>query len=161
MSGDDICRLEPDVVQAAANDRWTDSLRRHTGECADCAAAANIAAWMQKFAMLPDRQHALPDPQVMRLKAMLLRQSVAAERAARPLNILQVLAYGVVAAGWAALVTWKWSAFEQWITSFTPASIAGAAAGSGAALSASFLLTVFALASMTVMLALHTILAEE
>lgn len=161
MNANDICRLEPDVVEAAANDRWTDSLRRHVGECADCAAAADTAAWMQKFAMLPDREHALPDPQVMRLKAMLLRQSVAAERAARPLNLLQVLAYGVVAAGWAAMVTWKWSALEQWILSVTPTSIVGAAAGTGSALSASFLLTVFVLASMTVLLAMHTIIAED
>ena len=158
---DDVCRLEPDVVQASVNDRWTDSLRRHIGECPDCAAAADISAWMQKFAMVPDREHMLPDPQVLRLKAILLRQSVAAERAARPLNILQVFAYGVVAAGWAAMLTWKWSALEQWIASLSPSAMVGAAAGQGAAISASFLMSVILLASMTVVLAMHTIIADD
>jgi hypothetical protein len=155
------CRYEPDVLRAAEEDRWTDSLRRHLTECDECIATASVAPWMSRFARISDRDHILPDPSVVWLKAKLLQGTVDVGRASRPLDIVQMLAYFVVAGGWAGLLTWRWNAVEAWIRSFTPAGLLTTAATRTGSLSMSFFAMVFVLASMTVMLALHTILAEE
>jgi putative intracellular protease/amidase len=157
------CRHEQDVLRAAAEDRWTETLRRHLTECDECVATAAAAPWMSRFARISDREHILPDPSVVWLKAKLLQGTVDAVRVARPLDMAQIFAYIVVAGGWAGLLTWRWDAVAAWLRSFTPSGLvttAAAVSGSGS-LSMSFFAMVFVLASMTVMLALHTILAEE
>jgi hypothetical protein len=153
------CRYERDIIRAAEEDRWTDSLRGHLTECDDCIAAVSVAPWMNRFARISDREHILPDPSVVWLKAKLLQGTVDAGRVSRPLDVAQMLAYLVVAGGWAGLMTWRWHDIETWLRSFTPTAIVTTAAR--AELSMSFFALVFVLASMTVMLALHTILAEE
>ena len=155
------CRHEPEVRRAAEEDRWTDSLRRHLTECDECIATASVSPWMRSFARISDREHILPDPSVVWLKAKLLQGTVDVGRASRPLDIVQMLAYFVVAGGWAGLLTWRWNAVEAWMRSFTPATLVNTAATRAGSLSMSFFAMVFVLASMTVMLALHTILAEE
>lgn len=154
------CRLEPDVLRAAEENRWTDAQRRHVAECEECAAAASVAGWMSDFARVDERRHPLPDPAVLWLKAQVLRGSTAVERASRPMTFAQTAAYFVVATGWATLLTWKWSAVVNWLESLRPShfSITGAEA---ATLSGTFLLAVLLLSSMTIVLALHSILAEE
>ncbi len=153
------CRFEPRVMEAASNDHWTDPLREHVAACKECAAVAEVAPWISRFAKIRDREHMLPDPAVLWLKAQLLRSSAAAERVARPMNQVQLLAYVLVAAGWAALLTWKWDAMLRWLESMTPGGMFAAAGGN--VISVSFLLTVLILGSMTVVVAVHTILAEE
>jgi hypothetical protein len=157
----DRCRHEAHVQRAAAENNWTEALRVHVGSCEDCAAAAAVAPFMNRFARTNERQHRLPDASVVWLKAQLLRGTVMAERVSRPLNILQVVAYVVVAGGWAALVTWKWAELQNWMLTFTPRYVVGGLAGTQTAISGPLMLAVVVLASMTVMLALHTILAEE
>ena len=75
----------------------------------------------------------------------------------------QIAAYLIIAAGWAALLTWKWSALVAWMNVLNPGRMAAGAAGaSGAAtLSMTVLVTLVLLASATVMVAFHSILAEE
>ncbi len=157
----DICRHEPQVRRAAADDRWTDALREHVKSCEECAIAAVAAPFMSRLARIDERQRKLPDPSVVWLKAQLLGGSAVADRVARPLNIVQFISYGVVAAGWAALLTWKWSDLQRWIGSLTPSGLAAGLSGGGASLSGAFLAGLVALATVTVMLAFHTILAEE
>ena len=152
------CRWEADVLRSASSDRWPDNLRRHLAECNDCAATAAVAPWMSRFASSSERQHTLPDPSIVWLKAKLLRGSVDAARAARPLDIVQIIAYLVVASGWAAVMTWKWDAIQAWMHSFGPATVVN---GGASSLSMSFFAMIFALGSMTVMVALHTIMAED
>lgn len=156
----DVCRREPDVRHAAETDGWTDELREHAARCADCAAAAAVAPWMTSFARMPDREHILPDPSVVWLKAQLLRNTIAVERATRPMSALQIASYLIVAAGWAALLTYKWEAIEALITRFSPRGIVMAGAG-GMSLSMSAVAAFVILSSLTLALALHTILAEE
>jgi hypothetical protein len=124
---------------------------------------AAVDPWMQKFAKTPDRQHALPDPAVVWLKAQLLRNTMAAERVSRPMNAIQIAAYVVVGIAWAALLTWKWEAMQTWFLSLNPSQwLSGTVATSGAtSLSFGFFITVLMLASATVVLALHTVLAED
>lgn len=157
----ETCRHETHVQRAAAENNWTESLRAHVATCEDCAAAAAVAPFMYRFARTNERQSRLPDASVVWLKAQLLRGTIMAERVSRPLNILQIVAYVLVAGGWAALVTWKWAELQSWMLSFTPKSVVGGLAGTQTVVSAPLMLAVVVLTSMTVMLALHTILAEE
>ncbi|HEY0157695.1 MAG TPA: hypothetical protein VGF28_10460 [Thermoanaerobaculia bacterium] len=156
----EACRFEADVLRAAQEDRWTDSLRAHLSGCDDCVAAVAVAPWMTRFARIGDREHMLPDPSVLWLKAKLLQGTIDANRAARPMDVVQMIAYVVVAGGWATVLLWRWSAIEAWMHRLTPAGMVQSVARAES-LSMSFFAILFVLASMTVMLALHTILAEE
>ena len=124
---------------------------------------AEVHLWMQKFARLDDRRGPLPDANTLWVKARLMQSAAAMERAGRPITRVQIAAYLVVAGGWAAIVTWKWNALSAWINSFTPAHLIMGTVDARAAhsLSLTFLMALIALASVTVMLAFHTILAEE
>jgi hypothetical protein len=156
----EACRRQPEIVRAAKGDDWTEALRRHLTECDDCVAAVAVAPWMDRFARLSVREHILPDPSVVWLKAKLLQGTVDAGRASRPLDLAQMLAYLVVAGGWAGVLTWRWNAVEHWLRSFTPGGLI-ATATTAESLSMSFFAIIFVLASMTVTLTLHTILAED
>jgi hypothetical protein len=156
----DACRYESAILHAAEEDQWTEELRAHLGGCDDCIAAASVAPWMSRFERISDREHLLPDPSVIWLKAKLMQGTFDVNRATRPMDMVQMLAYLVVAAGWAALLTWRWSSVELWIRGLTPTGFVEGAARAEQ-LSMSFFALIFVLASMTVMLALHTILAEE
>ena len=154
------CRHETHVIRAASEDRWTEALREHVPTCAGCTAAVAAAPFMRRISRIDARQRKLPDPAVLWLKAQLLRSSAIADRAMRPLNIAQMTAYAAVAAGWAALLTWRWPDLQRWLLTLTPTQMAQGVAHSSS-LSITFLLTIVILASTTVMLALHTILAED
>ncbi|HYC61534.1 MAG TPA: hypothetical protein VEK79_18410 [Thermoanaerobaculia bacterium] len=154
------CRYESEIIRAAEEDRWTDALREHLRGCDDCVAAASAAPWMDRFAHISDREHILPDPSVVWLKAKLLQTTADANRASRPIDTVQMIAYAIVAAGWAGLVMWRWDDIERWVRSFSPTGLIESAARAEQ-VSLSFFGMVFVLASMTVMLALHTILAED
>jgi hypothetical protein len=160
MNATTSCRREADVLRAAREDSWPDALRRHLAECDDCATTAAVAPWMTTFARIGDREHRLPDPSIVWLKARLLQGSAEAARATRPLTIVQIVSYMVVAGGWAAVLTWKWNALQTWLHSLTPTGLISNSANAQS-LSLSFFALVIVLASMTVMLALHTIMAEE
>jgi hypothetical protein len=156
----DVCRYEPEILRAAAEDRWTESLRDHLRDCDSCIAAAAVAPWMGRFARISDRDHILPDPSIVWLKAKLFQGNADAGRAGRPLDIVQMLAYMVVAGGWAALLTWRWDRVEAWLHRLPPSGMIASAARADS-LSMSFFALLFILGSMTVTLALHTILADE
>lgn len=121
-----------------------------------------VAAWMEQFAAMPDREHVLPDPSVIWLKARVLQSAKAVERASRPITTAQIASYLVVAGCWAAVLTWKWAALHTWMNGFSPSNIVlGAAAQATSPLSLTFLMTLVMLGSATVIVAMHSILAEE
>lgn len=156
----EACRFEPQMLRAAQEDRWTESLREHLGDCDDCVAAISVAPWMTQFSRISDREHILPDPSVIWLKAKLLQNTVDVNRVTRPMDAVQLLSYVVVAGGWAGVLLWKWKEVEAWMRTLTPTGMVESVAGVES-LSVSFFALVLVLASMTVMLALHTILADE
>lgn len=158
------CDRERQVIEAAVENRLAGELRSHVESCAECRAAAAAAGWMERFARIEDREHILPDPAMVWLKAQLLGGKAAVQRATRPITAVQMIAYGVVAAAWAGLLTWKWSALQNWLLTLTPAHFLAGVSGGGAgaaSLSLTFFALVLVLSSVTVLLALHTILAEE
>ena len=156
----DACRFERDTVAAAKSGQWTDALRAHVATCDDCTATASVGAWMDLLGRTDERQQKLPDPSVVWLKSQILRGTAAAERVSRPVTIAQVLAYFFVAAGWAGFLSWKWEFVLRWMNGFSTEHFAVQAA-SGSGVSISMLITLFMLSSITVLVALHTILAEE
>ena len=119
--------------------------------------------WMQQFAAIEDRQHALPDPAVIWLKARVLQSAKEVQRAARPVTIAQIGAYAAIATCWTVLLTWKWSAIHAWLTAIQPSHIVlgAATAGQTAPITIPFLATLLLLGAATVALAMHTILSEE
>ena len=124
--------------------------REFVASCEECSAAAVVDPWMKRFASVSDREHILPHPSIVWLKAQVMRNTAEVARASRPMTVVQWMSYLVVAAGWAALLTWKWESVQALIKPFdSPFSS----------------LTTFAmllvLATFTVTLALTTILAEE
>jgi hypothetical protein len=155
----DICRRESEVRKG----EWSDELRAHAETCADCAAAMAVSPWMASFAAMPDREHILPDPSVVWIKAQLLRDIATADRATRPMTSIQTSAYLIVAACWAGVMTWKWDVITVWLHRLTPGRfVLGASTDAAASsMSMTFLMALVVLASLTIMLALHTILAEE
>jgi len=159
------CRFEPHVLAAIAGDRWTESLREHVAVCDECAACVAAAPWMSELAGTNEREHVLPDPSIIWLKAQILRSTATVDRVSRPITSMQIASYLIVAACWAALLTWKWSALQAWMESLTPRHIllgtAAASSAGSASLSVTFFVTIIVLASATVMVALQTILAEE
>jgi hypothetical protein len=111
---------------------------------------------------MDERTHVLPDPAVLWLKAKVLQTSAAVERAALPITRLQIAAYLIIAAGWAAILTWKSAALQAWLNHFSPGHlILGATGAETTSLSISVLVAIIALASASVGVAMHTILAEE
>ena len=156
----DPCPHEQAVMSADRDGSWTTALRTHVADCETCAAASSVGGWMKRFSALSERQHALPDPSVVWLKAQLMRAPLDAARASRPLNVIQMMAYFAVAAGWAAMLTWKWNAVMTLLSRLTPAGLVASAARAET-LSISFFATLLVLGSVTVMVALHTIIAEE
>lgn len=153
------CRHESAALRAGATGQWTDALRQHVLECEDCAAALAVAPWMAELGAQDVRERPLPDPAIVWMKAQLLRGSAGIERAARPLQIAQLSAYFVVAGGWAALLTWKWSVVQSWVRDFSASHLMQSAASGS--LSLSFFAVLLMLSSLTILLALHTILAED
>jgi hypothetical protein len=158
----DHCRYELDVTRAAREGRWTEALQSHLASCEDCQAAASVAGFMEMLAEDDVRVRALPSASAVWLKAQLLRDTLAAERISRPFTVFQWLAYFVVASGWAGLMTWKWDVVRQWLLSFTPTRVIQSASGLTApSIPLAFYAGIVVLASLTMFLALHTILAEE
>ena len=120
------------------------------------------AEWMERFAAIDDREHVLPDPSVIWLKARVLQTAKDVQRASRPITVAQISAYAFIAACWTILLTWKWAALQAWMTTFEPRHILiGGAATQQAPLSIPFLMTFLVLAGVTVALGMHTILVEE
>jgi len=155
----EACRYEADVIYAAANDAWSESLRAHVASCEECAATAAVGPWMSGFARIDERERPLPDPAVLWLKAKLMQGSNTMERATQPITRLQIAAYLVIASGWAALLMWKGSALMAWFDAFKPNRIVSVPVP--ATLSITVLFAAVGLLSATVMLAFHTVLAEE
>lgn len=148
------CRFEPEVVRGVHDDRWTESLRRHLLECDHCVAAASVAPWMSRFGRISEREHLLPDPQIVWRKARLLQPSSDVTQVSRPMNVVQLVAYLFVAGGWTVLLTRKWPVVESWLHGLTPVNLLENVAA-GQSLSICFFAFLFVLASITVMLVMR------
>lgn len=145
------CPHEAHVVYAATANAWTSSTREHVASCQACAAAAAVAPFMDRLAGSDLPQPVLPDPALLWLRSQLPAPAVAA-RVGRPVQVVQIICYLVVTAGWLGLLASKWSALEAWISSFAPVTGTSTLFPS---------IAVLLLSSLAVTLALHAVLADE
>ena len=118
-----------------------------------------VDLWMKQFAAIDDRTHALPDPSVIWLKAKLFQSANEVERATRPLAVIEIAAQAMIAACWAAMIVWKWGAIVTWFEGLTPRGVLAGAAQS--TISLPFIMSVAILGFATVMVAMHSVFAEE
>ncbi len=103
-----LCPNEADVLRAAREDEWSESLRAHMAECARCRDLVQVGTFMSKLSAAEDRQTPLPDPELVWLKAQVLARQAQKERALKPLLVAEALGQAVAALGVGALLTWKW-----------------------------------------------------
>ena len=149
------CEREMELIGALRRGDLPDDLRDHARSCADCSEAAKVSVWMNALASSAGRQSAPPDPTVLYLKAQIMATLPGEQRTLQPLHLLQRVAFALVGLGWAVRLTWKWDAIQN--LSFDRA-LAGAIGG--AALSPSLIALVFALGCATILVTVHTALAE-
>lgn len=103
MNGMPGCERESEVRHAAHAGLWADELRAHAAVCPSCAEEMLVAA---AFAAddLPTDHRPLPNAAIVWWKAEARRKQQVAQRATRPIRILD-MASGIVAAAAAALLT--------------------------------------------------------
>jgi hypothetical protein len=121
------------------------------------ALEIEVDTWMRQFAAIDDREHALPDPSIIWLKAKVLQSAKEVARASRAVTPVEIISQASVASLWAALLTWKWDAISSWFVSFSSRDVLFAAPS----VNLPFVMTLAVLTGITVMVAMHSILVEE
>ena len=100
------CPFAVAVLEAARNGQWSESLRSHVCECAQCAETARVAMWMGNVASHLGRDETAPDPTYIWLKAEIeKREQDAARMSLRELAAQTVLNLALTLAAAAALLS--------------------------------------------------------
>jgi hypothetical protein len=101
------------MISAVQTDTWTDVLRMHLSNCADCQETVRIAALMYSLAASEDSPHPLPDSKVIWLKAQLAQRRASAAEALKPVETFQRVAWGVSALALVFGLLAKWALLER------------------------------------------------
>lgn len=149
------CEREMELIGALRRGDLSAELRDHARGCGACSEAAKVSVWMNSLASATERTAAQIDPMVLFLKAQILATLPGEQRGLQPLHLLQRAAFALVGLGWAVLLTWKWDAIEAFSVDRALAGAIG-----GAAFSPSLIAVVFALGCATILVTVHTVLAE-
>ena len=75
------CPEEAGVLEAVRSREWDRTLESHLVDCATCRETARAAQWMHTFAESHEASRALPDPELVWLKAQLSRKQAEGDRA--------------------------------------------------------------------------------
>ena len=151
------CPREILVLDAVRTGEWTPALRQHVASCEECAAAADVAQWMEGFASNGVPRRNLPDPALLWLQAQLPPPANVAQKVGRPVKVVQIAAYFIAVGASTVLLVRHWNALQAWVSSFTAAGIVETPWHSSIPL----LLFAFSITSFAATLAVHTILADE
>lgn len=149
------CDREMELIGALRRGELPADLRDHARGCGACSEAANVSVWMNSLCSTMERSIPAADPMVVYLKAQLLASLPREQRELQPLHLLQRAAFAAVALAWAVLLTWKWDAIQSFSVDRALAGAIG-----GAVLSPSLIALVFALGCVTILVTVHTALAE-
>ena len=149
--------FEHRITLAVLGGRLDDETRAHLGACRECREFGRVIRFMN---LLSTETAEAPDPHVVWLKAQLLRTRHRTEQVASTLTRIQQWVWALVGVAWAIAVGAKWDVISGWMEDFDLSTVViSSATGSG--LSLSYLLFVGALMSITLMLAIHQMFAEE
>ena len=102
------CPHEADVLQAAREDEWNESLKDHAEECARCRDLLQVATFMKRLDAAEEKQARLPDPELVWLKAQVLARQAQKDRALKPLILAEGVGQATAALAVGAFLTWKW-----------------------------------------------------
>jgi hypothetical protein len=108
------CPQENAVARAVRSGVWNQSLEAHVRECETCSGVRNAALWMQKL-VSSEKASAqaasnLPDPRIVWLRAQIGERRVAAERAQKIAQWLEIGCTMIFCAGAGIWVAWNWGA---------------------------------------------------
>ena len=100
------CEQEDAVIRAARGGAWGDGLRDHLAVCPACADAELVAEFLiEESRAAPDSP--LPDPGTVWWKAQLRARRAAAERATRPIRIVERVAWACGLGSLVAAAIWQ------------------------------------------------------
>ena len=102
-------------------DLWKGSVQGHVAECAICREMVLTSRWMHTLAQRSEEKFTLPDANLLWWRAHLSQKQAEAERAQKPLEVIEVVSEAAIAlaaialalAGW---LTWNWSEVPGVIT---------------------------------------------
>ena len=120
-----------------------------------------ISSVLKRVAAEAPRRRELPDAHHFWITSQLMPNRAVQERVSRPMGVLQVLAYTVVAICWAGLITWKWPQIQNWVQGPDVTGRLLDAASGAASVSFSMVFLVGGLLAITRVVIMHSVLAEE
>lgn len=104
MSGE-TCQYESAVIEMTRSGQWSESLRAHVCECAECAESGRVTEWMGCVATQLGRNQPASDPTYIWLKAEIERRVIEAGPISRHgLGALDLLSLALGLAGAAAVL---------------------------------------------------------
>ncbi len=112
------CAHEKEVARALQSD-WTPALRAHAAECPVCSEVALVSGFLQTEAELARAEAVLPDPGRIWRKAQLASRQAAAERALRPIALMEKLTLVCVVLVFGVAFLWNWQRIVAWLGRLT------------------------------------------
>lgn len=108
------CTQEEAVVQAAHSGDWSEPLRSHAARCPICSEVALVSSFLRIEAESARAEAVLPDPGRIWWKAQLAARREAAERALRPIALMEKLAVACGALCLGIAFFWQWPRISSW-----------------------------------------------
>jgi sterol desaturase/sphingolipid hydroxylase (fatty acid hydroxylase superfamily) len=107
------CIHEEEVARAARSGDWPAALRAHANDCPVCSEVALVSAFLQTEAESARTEAVLPDASRIWRKAQWASEQAVAERALRPIALMEKLAIACGVLVFAALL-WNWQSIFAW-----------------------------------------------
>ncbi len=113
------CLHERQMTKAAATNQWNEETRAHLATCDVCQEVLRVASWVRGLAEADaDDCRALPSAGFILWKSQLLKRRAAAERATRPITIIQIFSGIIVALVAGVSLVWRPPVIEQGLNLF-------------------------------------------
>ena len=109
------CVHEEEVAQAAQSGEWSPALRAHAAECPVCSEVALVSGFLQTEAELAHTEAVLPDAGRIWRKAQFASKQAAAERALRPIALMEKLTVACAVLVFGAAFLWNWPRIVAWL----------------------------------------------
>ena len=107
------CPHGMDIAQAARTDTWKPDQTLHCQQCPFCQEIAQVTGSMQGLLIHPAEVSALPDADLIWLRARLMEMQSAEARTLRPFLIADISASVVSMTAFAVWFTWNWPKIQQ------------------------------------------------
>ena len=109
------CRYEDQIARAAQSGDWPAALRAHAQECPICSEVALVSAFLQSEAESAPAEAVLPDASQIWRKAELAARQAAAERALRPIALMEKVTVACAVLAFGAVLLWNWQRILAWL----------------------------------------------